>query len=206
MQNNEIKLTQKELEVLQDSSFLKVKQYAIEKVVNLFSELRNHIDQAWEYNTLWKERIPCQKDDVKISKGENYRQLPYVILDYPRLFSRSDVFAYRTMLWWGHFFSFTLHLQGKSLEEFRESLKATIPQLKAETDLFISVAESPWEYHYGQDNYKPLASIDKNALMGLLDDKSFIKLSSWIPVSADTEQVIGEGKAKFEQFMNLLFR
>ncbi len=206
MQNNEIKLTQKELEVVQDRTFLKLKQSAIQKVVNLFSELRNHLDHAWEYNNHWKDRIPCQKDDVKISKGENYRQLPYVILDYPRLFSRSDVFAYRSMLWWGHFFSFTLHLQGKSLEEFREPLKNGISQLPAESDLFVGVADTPWEYHYGPENYKPLVSMNNNELLRIVDEKSFVKISAWVPVSADTYQVIEEGKAKFQQFMDLLFR
>ena len=35
----------------------------------------------------------------KIAKGENYLGLPYVILDYPRIFGKEDVFAFRTMFW-----------------------------------------------------------------------------------------------------------
>ena len=31
----------------------------------------------------------------KISKGENYKGLPYVMLDYPRCFGKTDIFAIR---------------------------------------------------------------------------------------------------------------
>jgi hypothetical protein len=48
----------------------------------------------------------------KISRGENYQLLPYIILDYPSYFSRNNIFAVRTMFWWGNFFSITLHLSG----------------------------------------------------------------------------------------------
>ena len=48
----------------------------------------------------------------KIAKGENYLQLPYVLLDYPRCFDKENIFAIRTMFWWGNFFSITLHLSG----------------------------------------------------------------------------------------------
>ena len=58
----------------------------------------------------------------KIFRGENYRQLPYLVLDYPKHFSKESVLAFRTMLWWGNFFSCTLHLQGKALDERRSSL------------------------------------------------------------------------------------
>ena len=49
---------------------------------------------------------------AKISKGENMG-LPWVMLDYPRLFGQEDVLAIRTMFWWGHCFSVTLHLKGR---------------------------------------------------------------------------------------------
>ena len=205
MQNKSIKLNPKELEVIQDRSFLVAKQNAIDKIVNLFSDLREWIDPIWEQQE-WRDLIPASKDDVKISKGENYRQLPYVILDYPRLFSREDVFAFRSMFWWGHFFSFTLHLQGKSFEQYREHLKDSLAQLPSGTDLFICVANKPWEYHYGPTNYKPLASLGKSDIASILDEKDFVKISSWIHLTEDTEQIFTEGKQKFEHLMNLLFK
>ena len=48
----------------------------------------------------------------KITRGENYQLLPYVILDYPRCFQKEQVFAIRTMFWWGKGISITLHVSG----------------------------------------------------------------------------------------------
>src|SRR5437868_2887523 len=62
----------------------------------------------------------------KISRGENYQGLPYLVLDYPRVFNKSNILAIRTMFWWGNFFSTTLHLAGhyKELSE-RKILSGT---------------------------------------------------------------------------------
>jgi len=87
----------------------------------------------------------------KISKGENYRQLPYVMLDYPAYFTREDIFACRTFFWWGNFFSIQLLLTGKYKEIFQdrvlERLSSQSPQLK------ISIHDSEWEHHFEEDNF-----------------------------------------------------
>jgi hypothetical protein len=62
----------------------------------------------------------------KISRGEQYRQMPYVVLDYPRIFSRQHVFAIRTFFWWGHYFSSTLHLKGKYQQQYEPAVVAAI--------------------------------------------------------------------------------
>jgi len=60
----------------------------------------------------------------KISRGENYLGLPYLVLDYPRLFRPDAVLAIRTFFWWGHFFSSTLQLSGGYKTEFLSRLQA----------------------------------------------------------------------------------
>ena len=61
--------------------------------------------------------LHCRKKSLnsspKISKGENYKGLPWLVLDYPRYFNKEDIFAIRTLFWWGNFFSITLHISGK---------------------------------------------------------------------------------------------
>src|SRR6187402_1143085 len=71
------------------------------------------------------------RTDPKISRGENYKGLPYVILDYPRLFGREDVFAVRTMFWWGHSFHVTLHLKGKYQAMFLPVIRQRLSMLAA---------------------------------------------------------------------------
>ncbi len=95
-----------------------------------------------------------------------------MVLDYPAVFSKKDVFAYRTMFYWGNFFSTTLHLQGKYLEKNRQRLfEALIILIKENT--YISTSVSPWHYHYGTDNYQVLS---KNNSSRFSTDP-FIKLS-----------------------------
>ena len=56
--------------------------------------------------------------EPKISKGEKYKGLPWVMLDYPRIFGKEDIMAIGTRFWWGHYFSVTLHLKGGYLRTY----------------------------------------------------------------------------------------
>ena len=60
----------------------------------------------------------------KISKGENYKDLPYVMLDYPRCFQKEKTIAIRTFFWWGNFFSINLQLSGEYKEQALPSLQS----------------------------------------------------------------------------------
>ena len=114
----------------------------------------------------------------KISQGENYNMLPYQVLDYPAHFEKTDIFALRTMFWWGHFFSVTLHLQGESLVKYRSSLLTNFDQLLKE-ELYIAVGNTPWQYHYEPDNYLPL----EPEHISIIEQGEFVKLSKKIPVN-----------------------
>jgi len=46
------------------------------------------------------------------------------VLDYPRFFSREEVFAIRSFFWWGHYFSISLHLKGKFCRQWLERIQA----------------------------------------------------------------------------------
>lgn len=87
----------------------------------------------------------------RVFKGERYRDLPYVILDYPAIFSKTAVFALRTMFWWGNFISVTLHLSG----EYKSLCTAALQENLKNTPLpfFISTGKEEWEHHFGEDNY-----------------------------------------------------
>lgn len=203
MQNKSIKFTPSEQEVIQNDEFLLVKQQAIDKVLSVFSALKEEIEVLLEQNQWW-DQIPGTIGDVKMAKGESYRSLPYVILDYPRKFSFEDIFAYRCMFWWGHFFSFTLHLQGQSRKKFAPLLKEGIHQTDP-SGLYLAVGDTPFEYHYGADNYKPLEDFTHSEIETLFENKDFIKLSSKLPITSDSEQVVEAGKHFFQKYMKLMF-
>ncbi|MGD8305425.1 MAG: hypothetical protein PVF17_02125 [Ignavibacteria bacterium] len=139
---------------MNDSDFLLTKAKIINKVQKLMELTREELVQfVNSSNYSFPEGIDLTTG--KISRGENYLNLPYMVLDYPAYFKAENIFAFRTMFWWGNFFSSTLHLEGDSLEKAREKLSAKIEELTGK-QVYICTGETPWQYHYGKDNYEIL--------------------------------------------------
>ncbi len=163
-----------EVQLMQDTHFLLTKAGIIQKMTEMFAGIQDRLRK--EASRLPVDGIPLMGG--KISRGENYRQLPYLILDYPADFSRDSIFAFRTMFWWGHFFSATLHLQGDYLSHFRDRIKQEYDQLLGQ-GIYYGVGKTPWEYHYGSDNYEPLSEIHRP----LIDTSGFLKFSRQFPLN-----------------------
>lgn len=177
--DNGIVFSAEELHLLQDEQILRTKQAIIKKMHRLLADTEYHLRQtvSAKIKSL-PEYILTQTG--KISRGENYHDLPYLVLDFPRHFAQEAIFAYRTMFWWGNFLSCTLHLQGKALEKFRNNLLSNLPTLKE--DIFFCIAPTPWEYHYGSDNYVVMNEIPEQKLEQLIATKDFIKISRKLPL------------------------
>jgi len=169
-------LTEKELILIQDADFLIAKSQVLGKVTQLLEDTRDRLRTSIaEMEFTFPPELNIESG--KVSRGENYLLLPYQVLDFPSLFYREHVFAFRTMFWWGHFFSCTLHLQGKYLDDFRGSIWKNREELIGK-DTFISVGESPWQYHYRPDNYLPYTKDLEHKLL----EAEFLKLSKEVPL------------------------
>lgn len=161
-------LTSKELNVIHDTDFLLTKAMVLDKIRMLFSEIQVNLKRQIE-------KLPADiifTSPGKISRGENYQQLPYLVLDYPAHFSGKDIITFRTMFWWGHFYSTTLHLQGSYLQRFRNNIENN-QFILAKRNVYFSTGDTPWEYHFKPNNYQlftPETSIK-------LDKVDFLKLS-----------------------------
>lgn len=167
-------LTKEELRMIKDQECLRIKNSITAKVNELLSETWDSLKKIHKDEKL---HFPDQNSITsgKISKGENYLGLPYQLLDYPAIFTSKNVFAFRTMFWWGNFFSVTLHLQGTSLKFYRDKIIENINLLDNQ-NIFIGIGETPWDYHYEPNNYEPLSK-DHSIFM---EKCKFIKLSKKI--------------------------
>jgi len=67
-----------------------------------------------------------------------------MVLDFPALFTTKTVFAYRTMFWWGNFFSASLHLERIALNYFRNSIIRNFGKL-LKKDVYIGIGDTPWQ-------------------------------------------------------------
>jgi hypothetical protein len=164
-------LSDKEHKIITDTEFLLTKNSAIVKIYNLLEEVNiNLLGSIKNSNFTFDPNIDVKVG--KIFKGENYNGLPYLVLDFPKLFSKSDIFSFRTMFWWGHFYSSTLHIEGKSLEKYRANIVNNISSY-LDHDIYICINETPWEYNYEKYNYV-LLNRDN---LELFEKCKFIKLS-----------------------------
>ena len=175
MDKAKIRLSQKEAELIINAEFILTKNAILEKVKQLLSGLQEKQQEFMNHHQLFFENDKSMLSP-KISKGENYKGLPYLILDYPRIFSASDIFAVRTMFWWGHSFSTTLHLAGNYKKRFEEKIITSLPSL-SDTGFYYCINESPWEHDFETSNYLPLNDANKIFVEKNIREKPFIKLA-----------------------------
>lgn len=175
-----ITLSNKELELVCNTDWIFTKHTIIQKVMQLFGDLVPVLENEF---ALAGESLPKEIfiNRAKISKGENYQLLPYVMLDYPRFFSKTESFAVRTFFWWGNFFSVTLQLSGKYQEAFQSHLSDSFDFLK-QNNYSVCINETPWQHDFGINNYLPATDLNKEEFTAILNRKPFIKLAKRIPL------------------------
>lgn len=172
-----IALSDKELELVCNSEWILTKHAIIQKVYQVFGALQPGYEKLLKAN---REQLPAAvfTASAKIARGENYRQLPYVILDYPRCFQKEDTIAIRTLFWWGNFFSVSLQLSGRSLAAAIPQIERSFEKLR-QKDYWICINDQPWEHHFESDNYIQLNTITAQEFGELLQ-KPFLKIAGKI--------------------------
>jgi len=193
--------TEKELRYLQDTDFLLTKQTVTQTLQSSFEEVKEMLEPLAQG---LKEHFPPETDITlgKISKGEQYRGLPYMVLDFPRYLTRASLFSFRTLFWWGHAFSCHLLLGGDFWEKNRENVlkKAVSGQLGS---AYICIAETPWEHHFGEDNYRKVESFTPEEWEHLIQGHAFFKAAQKLPIE-EYQQLPQFTSEHFQSFVKLL--
>lgn len=181
IEKTKITLSFKEQELVNNTDWFFTKQAIIEKVYQLFGNALSEM-QELVYNS--KEQLPeaAVTSEPKISKGENYQGLPYVMLDYPRSFAKEGILAVRTFFWWGNFFSVTLQLSGKYKTNSLPALIKAYPLL-SKKDYWICISTDLWQHHFGEDNYLPVKDFTQNEFSAMLSREPFVKIAKKVPVN-----------------------
>lgn len=193
MDHAKIQLSADELRLVTDEQFILTKNRVIGKISDFFGLLGNY------YRMLVADTIPPGiRQHPKISRGENYNGLPYVILDYPNHFTKEDIFAIRTMFLWGNDFSITLHLKGQYKLLFERVLFENTALL-GQHGWYMQVSGDEWQHHYADATHQPVAGIAANGLHALRKDMPFMKLVCYFSL-----QQWEEAEQKFsESFFNI---
>jgi hypothetical protein len=189
-----VSLSAFEQQLVTDASWILTKNRIIEKVYLLFGNLSEQYRQEPLLQQLPAETLLASP---KIAKGENYEGLPYVMLDYPRCFGKEDTLAIRTFFWWGNFFSITLQLKGKYLEQYAAIIQQNKNNLVDEV-LWINTGDEEWAHHFRSNNMMRIAEHQQNIF-----EKKLVKLAVQCKLedwdNAETKLI-----ASFQQLLQLL--
>lgn len=173
-------LSEDELQLVQNSGWILTKNAIIEKVYTMFGNVAH---QLYDHVNARQHSLPdiCSANNPKISKGEKYEELPYVMLDYPRYFTREEIVAVRNFFWWGNFFSTTLHVRGTHRHKVAESILDQFEHLTAK-QFYLSTEGNEWDHNIESMNYSLLGGYSKTALSDVLGKSNFIKLAVKFPL------------------------
>ncbi len=161
-----------------DTDWILTKNAIIQKVYDLFGEASIAYRAAIDQYPLFEKELVLTRSP-KISKGEQYESLPWVMLDYPRYYHAGDSFGIRTFFWWGNGFSITIQLSGIFLKHYAGIIQQYLDNNALSENWLIGVGNDPWQHHFREDNYQPYTK--REGL--LLEELSFIKLTKRFPLS-----------------------
>jgi len=177
MEAAKIQFSTEELLLVQNSGLILTKNRIIEKISQGLGGLVLQMQHEVRKRTLIHEAF--DQSGPKLSRGEKYKGLPYLMLDYPRMFDKEHILAIRTFFWWGYFCSITLHVKGRYQLQVSEKISNSLDRLQ-ENGFCISLHGDEWDHDITGKAYQSLRVASANAEE--LQQSSFIKLSSKVEI------------------------
>jgi hypothetical protein len=170
------------MELVSTPDIILTKNAILQKIKSFFEELQLK-QQAIIQKYLSHLPEEVLKISPKISRGENYKGLPWLVLDNPRYFQHNNIFAIRTMFWWGNFFSVTLHLSGNNKTEVLKKITGHF-SLLGESHFYIYAGQKEWEHDLDPNSYKRISSLNRDELEKIITGNSFLKLAVKFPIDS----------------------
>lgn len=173
-----IRLDPVEAALLQNTGLFEIKRRTTQKLYMAFESLRLRLkDTAEELHLVLPEEVAAIS--AKISRGEQYQGCPWVMLDHHRYFQGEDMFAFRIMAWFGHYFSAHYILGGRYVSLMQGRL---IPEKFGEV-VFFCLHPDPWEHAPDEPGYRPLHLLTQEDMQAHITATCFLKLSIKIPTT-----------------------
>jgi hypothetical protein len=171
---------------MDDSEQWSAKEIEMINVVDVFAHKPNIIKKA-EQNLIQlkdklvaeisthKEHIPSAADISKgqIAKGENHKGFPFISMDMPQQFSKTEMFTYRTLFWWGHYLGFAFILKGENLQVYLDRMISR-KETQAAAEIYFGCDPSPWEW--GEDKFKTISTTPENEIRQAINSIQYLKL------------------------------
>ncbi len=175
MENAKIQLSAEEIQMIRSTDWVFTRKSIIAKVYELFGGLAAAgREQLSRYTFL---PAPLLSSEPKISRGEQYRELPYVILDYPKVFGKDGVLALRTMFWWGKYFSVTLHISGQYKQQYQHALIRNSQIFRHQYCCLENFCSDEWEHAIEAPWFLPVNTFSTKDLGYHIEHSPFMKIA-----------------------------
>ncbi len=115
----------------------------------------------------------------QLARGENHKGFPFLSLDIPQFFSKTEMFTFRTLFWWGHYLGFSLILKGAALNGWQDNLLAQRQEPRWQ-DVHLSTAATPFEWD--AKFLQPAATMPEAELRATVAEIDYMKLIRLFPV------------------------
>jgi len=182
MMPTKIQLLPAEMELVATPDIILTKNAILQKIKSFLEALQiKQLEIIKQYSSEFPEEV--LKISPKISRGENYKGLPWLVLDNPRHFQHNNIFAIRTMFWWGNFFSITLHLSGKYKSDLLRKNSERISLLK-KNEFYIFAGQKEWEHDFDPASYKKISAATIDELEKIFTENNFLKLAIKFPIDS----------------------
>jgi hypothetical protein len=142
----------------------------------------------------------------QIAKGENHNGFPFISLDMPQKFSKTEMFTFRTLFWWGHYLGFSLILKGMEFNNFAKKLSER-KDSELLMDIYFATSSNIWEWGKTKENFKLVSESSSVSILQTVSKINYIKLIRFYPItdpSFDCLDWEGAGAVTFENFMKII--
>lgn len=138
---------------------------------------------------LAQNKIPLppetKREKFQLTRGENHKGFPYLSLDIPQMFTKTEMFTYRTLFWWGHYLGFALILKGKDLPRYTGNLIKEKNNSHLD-NVYLAATPTPWEWSLTEQNYKKVSDASEEELKTIIETIEHIKLIRIYPMDAES--------------------
>jgi hypothetical protein len=168
-----------ELELVSDVAWIYAKNQIVEKTAVLLGAVAAHLQSV--YTDPSGSFPACLKQSPKISRGEAYEELPWLMLDFPREFQGEDWLAVRHFFSWGRGFTVSLLLRGIHLDRALGCLERHWSNWQ-QAGLAQVTGSDPWKHHANPTMQRLLAEITREELTAMARAQGFLQIRKHLPI------------------------
>jgi hypothetical protein len=172
--------TSREMEMIQTVEVFRLKPGIMKKAEKYLENLRASLSEELKIHP---KPFPEGTDTThgQIARGENHKGFPFLSLDLPQKFSKTEFFTFRVLFWWGHYLGFSLLLKGDRLPDYMNNL---LDRRKGNLgkDIFVALNESPWEWERTPENFIKIQAPEDSFLVERVNSNQYLKLVQFHPI------------------------